>query len=108
MLLVGFIIRLYHDERSPERQILLLRFTNTKISKGTSHCRLKVIRISDKLELSCPLNKQNNECQKLQFSALVHILEKLLHSCRTGSGGDRMKDGWADKRGDFNRLPAWI
>jgi len=60
--LIGFIIRLFHDARSPERQILLFRLTNTKISKGTSHRWLKVIRIDDKLKLSCPLNKQNLEC----------------------------------------------
>ena len=61
MHLVGFIIRLYHDERSPERQILPLNLTNTKITERNSHCWCKVVRIGEKLKLTCPLNKQNNE-----------------------------------------------
>jgi hypothetical protein len=34
---VGFIIRIYHDARSPERQILGLRNDNTKILIGLTY-----------------------------------------------------------------------
>ena len=57
MHLVGFIIRIYHDARSPERQITQLSEYHTSLKPVTQHSVLYKLSMC----ITCPIDIYNKK-----------------------------------------------
>jgi len=83
--LVGFIVRIYHDARSPERQIKINECCQLSANLyNIYHCCVYSEDIPDDGQRNCP--KQIEFYSKNKFEKLVHLVRfiiRIYHDARS-------------------------